>query len=294
MVRKTLEAEVRGECGISHPPKDLKPPKPAEADVLGIPGLLHQTSGGSKPKKAFKLVGQTKLPDMGLDVLKKTRKRGNSDGATTIPSPAQFFEDTLQKKVVGETRAETISLLSASLDNFCPDLVQKNLLLSELGAIKPAPVNTFQYHVLAVDDSSIDQRVIERLLKTSSYRVTTVNSAVRALDVLGLSESRSASSTRLDINLIMTDYCMPEMTGYDLLKRVKAQTSALKEIPVVLMSSENDSNRIERCLAEGAEEFIIKPVKMADVKRLHGLLKRPSTRSSSETGHRKGFKDPMA
>ena len=26
---------------------------------------------------------------------------------------------------------------------------------------------------------------------------------------------------KLDINLIMTDYCMPEMTGYDLLKRVK-------------------------------------------------------------------------
>jgi len=28
---------------------------------------------------------------------------------------------------------------------------------------------------------------------------------------------------KLDINLIMTDYCMPEMTGYDLLKRVKVE-----------------------------------------------------------------------
>lgn len=47
------------------------------------------------------------------------------------------------------------------------------------------------------------------------------------------------------MNLIMTDYCMPEMTGYDLLKIVKA-SSAFKEIPVIVMSSENDSNRIER------------------------------------------------
>jgi CheY-like chemotaxis protein len=47
------------------------------------------------------------------------------------------------------------------------------------------------------------------------------------------------------VNLIMTDYCMPGMTGYDLLKIVKA-SSAFKEIPVIVMSSENDPNRIER------------------------------------------------
>lgn len=40
---------------------------------------------------------------------------------------------------------------------------------------------------------------------------------------------------------------MPEMTGYDLLKIVKA-SSAFKEIPVIVMSSENDSNRIKRYL----------------------------------------------
>lgn len=140
---------------------------------------------------------------------------------------------------------------------------------------------TPEVHVLAVDDSVIDRKVIEKLLKTSAYKVTAVDSGRRALEILGLvNVSSDSCSTSTDfnvfnqayqINLIITDYCMPGMTGYDLLKRIKG-TSALKEIPVVIMSSENVPNRITRCLAEGAEAFILKPVQLADVKRLRGHL----------------------
>lgn len=59
------------------------------------------------------------------------------------------------------------------------------------------------------------------------------------------STSCACDLQRVTVNLIMTDYCMPEMTGYDFLKKLKA-SSAFKEIPVIVMSSENDSTRIER------------------------------------------------
>lgn len=129
-----------------------------------------------------------------------------------------------------------------------------------------------EIHVLAVDDSLLDRKVIERLLRTSSYHVTTVDSGSKALEFLGVAGTHG--SVNVNINLIITDYCMPGMTGFELLKRVK-ETSALKEIPVVIMSSENVPNRIERCLAEGAEEFIMKPVQLADVQRLKAHV-RPS------------------
>ncbi|PNX73174.1 two-component response regulator ARR9, partial [Trifolium pratense] len=45
-----------------------------------------------------------------------------------------------------------------------------------------------QFHVLAVDDSIIDRMLIERLLKTSSFQVTAVDSATKALKFLGLVE----------------------------------------------------------------------------------------------------------
>ncbi|KAK1670006.1 hypothetical protein QYE76_058165 [Lolium multiflorum] len=139
-----------------------------------------------------------------------------------------------------------------------------------------------RFHVLAVDDSIIDRKLIEMLLKTSSYQVTTVDSGSKALEVLGLREegddsSPSSSSSpdhqEVGVNLIITDYCMPGMTGYDLLRRVKG-SSSLKDIPVVIMSSENVPARINRCLEDGAEEFFLKPVKLADMKKLKSHLVR--------------------
>ncbi|XP_028784337.1 two-component response regulator ARR9-like isoform X1 [Neltuma alba] len=88
-----------------------------------------------------------------------------------------------------------------------------------------------QFHVLAVDDSLIDRMLIERLLKTSSFQVTAVDSGSKALKFLGLNEDeqRKADSFSvysnghqdLEVNLIITDYCMPGMTGYDLLRKIK-------------------------------------------------------------------------
>ncbi|XP_050364739.1 two-component response regulator ARR17-like isoform X2 [Argentina anserina] len=148
------------------------------------------------------------------------------------------------------------------------------------------------FHVLAVDDSIIDRKLLERLLKGSSYTVTCVNSGDEALKYLGLldhddlkSTYSSSSTTSLSqqqsselqdskvINLIMTDYCMPGMSGYDLLKRVKVNHgSSWKDIPVVVMSSENVPSRISMCLEEGAEEFLLKPLQISDLKKLRPYL----------------------
>ncbi|KEH41351.1 two-component response regulator ARR3-like protein [Medicago truncatula] len=134
--------------------------------------------------------------------------------------------------------------------------------------------NSEEVHVLAVDDSLIDRKVIERLLKISACKVTAVDSGIRALQFLGLDEQRENSESDgspLKVDLVITDYCMPEMTGYELLKKIK-ESSTFKEIPVVIMSSENVLPRIDRCLEEGAKDFIIKPVKLCDVKRLKGYM----------------------
>uniref|UniRef100_A0A0A0L291 Response regulatory domain-containing protein n=1 Tax=Cucumis sativus TaxID=3659 RepID=A0A0A0L291_CUCSA len=116
-------------------------------------------------------------------------------------------------------------------------------------------VSDSKFHVLAVDDSVIDRKLIEKLLKTSSYQVTTVDSGSKALEFLGYDPGNSSIPSvssnhhhhhqEVDVNLVITDYCMPEMTGYDLLKKIKGST-ALRNIPVVIMSSENVPARINR------------------------------------------------
>ncbi|KAG2258227.1 hypothetical protein Bca52824_077521 [Brassica carinata] len=135
----------------------------------------------------------------------------------------------------------------------------------------------WKFHVLAVDDSLFDRKLIERLLQKSSCQVTTVDSGYKALEFLGLRQgiesndptALSTSPQEVEVNLIITDYCMPGMTGYDLLKKLKVLgIISFKNIPVVIMSSENVPARISRCLEQGAEEFFLKPVRLADLNNL--------------------------
>nr|XP_043606222.1 two-component response regulator ARR5-like [Erigeron canadensis] len=155
-----------------------------------------------------------------------------------------------------------------------------------------------ELHVLAVDDSNIDRKVIEKLLKVSSFKVTVVESGCRALQYLGLDEEDKDSTTRfndLKVNLIITDYSMPGMTGFELLKKIKNSTT-LREIPVVIMSSENSLTRIDRCLEEGAKEYLLKPVKLSDVKRLKDSILESSVEKFDQirTQKRKHKLDPTS
>ncbi|CDP04042.1 unnamed protein product [Coffea canephora] len=136
-------------------------------------------------------------------------------------------------------------------------------------------------HVLAVDDSLVDRRLIEKLFTSSACKVTTAENGQRALEVLGLGDGQHASNCVSEINLIITDYCMPGMTGYELLKKVK-ESSRLREIPVVIVSSENVPTRIKECLEEGAQEFMLKPLNQSDVMKLRCYMMKLSHPSKGQ------------
>ncbi|KAK7829743.1 two-component response regulator arr9, partial [Quercus suber] len=184
--------------------------------------------------------------------------------------------------------------IALSLPPLSPPAQDMLGLLSSIGAMGMATES--QFHVLAVDDSLIDRKLIEKLLKISSFQVTTVDSGTKALEFLGLHEhDQSKPSTltispnnhqEVEVNLIITDYCMPGMTGYDLLKKIK-ESSSLRNIPVVIMSSENVPSRISRCLEEGAEEFFLKPVRLADVNRLRPHMMKTKLKDPIQEKHEK-------
>ncbi|PPR91840.1 hypothetical protein GOBAR_AA28844 [Gossypium barbadense] len=191
--------------------------------------------------------------------------------------------------------------LMKSSDNIIQDRTQQQHKQEpEMQAQEGQQEQGHHFHVLAVDDSVIDRKLLEKLLKVSSYQVTCVDSGDKALEYLGLlnnldsdstasssspsfSSSSSSSSSNssscsqssqregLKVNLIMTDFCMPGMSGYDLLKRVKG--SSWKDVPVVVMSSENVPSRISiRCLEGGAEEFMLKPLQLSDLEKIQVYL----------------------
>ncbi|XP_027346090.1 two-component response regulator ARR5-like isoform X3 [Abrus precatorius] len=165
-------------------------------------------------------------------------------------------------------------------------VVSRPRMLENINGFDLSPDESEEVHVLAVDDSLVDRKVIEHLLKVLACKVTAVDSGLRALQFLGLLDEQkmhteSNGFQRLKVDLIITDYCMPGMTGYELLKKIK-ESSTFREIPVVIMSSENILPRIDRCLEEGAEDFIVKPVKLSDVKRLKDYMTTKEIRGGSQ------------
>ncbi|CAN6272713.1 unnamed protein product [Urochloa humidicola] len=117
-------------------------------------------------------------------------------------------------------------------------------------------------HVLVVDDSFMDRLVATRVLKSYNIRVTVMEGPNQAWEFLNADH---------DVDLILSDYCMPGMTGYDLLVKVK-ESPMLKNIPVVIMSSDNIPERMKTCLDAGAKEYVLKPLNVVDVPRLLGYI----------------------
>ena len=75
------------------------------------------------------------------------------------------------------------------------------------------------------------------------------------------------------VDLILSDYTMPEMNGYDLLIMIK-QNEFLKNIPVIFLSGEDSSNTRISLLEAGADDFILKPFNPLELKlRIKKALK---------------------
>jgi len=101
---------------------------------------------------------------------------------------------------------------------------------------------------MVVDDSSVIRKVVRRILEGMSFQVVEAEDGEQAL---------AACQQQLP-DVIMLDWNMPKMDGYEFLK-------ALRRLPggdqpkVIFCTTENDVAHIARALHAGANEYIMKP-----------------------------------
>jgi CheY-like chemotaxis protein len=101
--------------------------------------------------------------------------------------------------------------------------------------------------VLVVDDSKLLHRMFEMMLR--QYPLVHAYDGKEALDRL---------SENGDIDLVLLDMNMPRMNGLELLTAMKADRR-LKEIPVVLVTTEGSDEQTQRGLQAGAAAYVKKP-----------------------------------
>jgi DNA-binding response OmpR family regulator len=102
--------------------------------------------------------------------------------------------------------------------------------------------------VLVAEDSATQAERLRHTLEQHGYKVSIAPNGRLALE----------SALRNKPRLILSDVVMPEMSGYELCRRVKAEQS-LRDIPVILVTTLSDPRDVIRGLECGADNFILKP-----------------------------------
>lgn len=105
--------------------------------------------------------------------------------------------------------------------------------------------------ILIVEDDLINGTIIERMLQSGGYRTVRADSGAEALKLL---------RARSDIDLVVADVMMPELTGLDLLRVIK-DSAVLKDVPVIFCSASMDIGKVRLAAALGCCYYLLKPVK---------------------------------
>lgn len=103
--------------------------------------------------------------------------------------------------------------------------------------------------ILIVDDSTTNLVLLEAILQEEGYKTSTAINAKEAF----------ASIEKGKPDLILLDLLMPQISGFDILERLKAYPST-SQIPVVVVSAVNTKENIEICKDLGAADFFSKPI----------------------------------
>jgi len=128
-------------------------------------------------------------------------------------------------------------------------------------AVETAPVaHGPRVRILVAEDNRVNQMVVLTLLKKSGYQADVVANGAEAIDAL----------RRLPYDLVLMDCQMPEMDGYEATRRIRDPHTGVRNaaIPVVAMTAHAMQGDRELCLAAGMDDYIPKPVRLQELKKI--------------------------
>jgi adenylate cyclase len=129
-----------------------------------------------------------------------------------------------------------------------------DLVADALRAVEPLPADEARKamqssRILVVDDNASNRDVLERRLVRDGHQIVTAATGTSALELVG----------KETFDLILLDLIMPEMSGFQVLRRLKAAEHT-SHIPVIVISVLDELDSVVRCIEAGAEDYLTKPL----------------------------------
>ncbi|CAL5087176.1 unnamed protein product [Urochloa decumbens] len=113
--------------------------------------------------------------------------------------------------------------------------------------------------VLLAEGDDSTRHVISALLRKCGYRVAAASDGVKAWDIL--------KEKSFNIDLVLTEVELPLMSGFLLLSTIM-EHDASKNIPVIMMSSNDSVSMVFKCMLKGAADFLVKPLRKNELRNL--------------------------
>jgi signal transduction histidine kinase len=129
-------------------------------------------------------------------------------------------------------------------------------------------------HILIAEDSTTQAQRLTHILEREGYRVTSAANGRLAFEM----------AQRQKPHLVISDVIMPEMDGYELCARIKADPE-LADVPVILVTTLSDPHDVIRGLECRADNFILKPYDADQLlRRIQFVLVNSQMRRSDQPG----------
>src|SRR5499433_1760231 len=121
--------------------------------------------------------------------------------------------------------------------------------------------------ILIVDDNEDNRYTLQLMLESDGHeRITCATGGNEALALL----------EKEKFNLVLLDLMMPDLNGDEVLKIIKANPDT-RDIPVVMISADTDTEKVSKCIELGADDYLAKPFNPIILRaRIASVLRRGS------------------
>ncbi len=115
---------------------------------------------------------------------------------------------------------------------------------------------------LVVDDSRATRTILKRALTAQGFEVFEAGDGRQALEELAKTGP---------VELALVDWNMPVMTGYELIREVRARKD-MDAMAIMMVTTESEATQVQKALEAGANEYVMKPFTDAVLKEKLILL----------------------
>jgi two-component system sensor histidine kinase/response regulator len=124
------------------------------------------------------------------------------------------------------------------------------------GARRPIAAGPRPLHVLLTEDNAVNQKLAVRLLEKRGHSVVLAGNGREAIETLA----------RESFDVVLMDVQMPEMDGFEATRRIRESERATgRHVPIIAMTAHAMKGDRERCLAEGMDGYISKPLRPSEL-----------------------------